>query len=414
VSTVGLLDRLAPATAEIPDAAFAWLLDHGLPTERDEAWRYTAVTRILATPYRPSTSFPEPDQRTLLDLLGPSEGPRVVCINGCFDASLSSLEDLAPGLRCVDVGSRTRGARLDDERLDGFRLLNDVVGGGAAVLVAADVQLQSPIEVVHVFVPGDDPTVVHPRTHIDVRARSRLVLVERYIGLPGAGLTNAATTITAGPEARVVHHRVEDDPVGVDHLGHTSVRVAHAASVRSTSMLFGGRVARSASDVILDGPGSRVRLLGLCLATHDQHHDNVATVEHAGSSCASDQLYTSVVDDRAHASFSGHVIVQPETTGTVARQMSRNLVLSRTAEVTTRPWLEILADDVQCTHGATVGRLSDEALFYLRSRGIPEAEARRMLIRAFVGEVVDGVAPTSLRTRLEARVEQWLTSKDSV
>jgi Fe-S cluster assembly protein SufD len=414
VSILEVVDRLVPSAAgAIPDTAWTWLQDHGLPTDRDEAWRYTPLARIVTTPYGLATPSARPKQQAFLELLGQAEGPRVVCVNGRLDPSLSSLEDLAPGLRCEALAPRTDCLHLDDDRLDGFRLLNSMAGGGAAILVSADVHLSSPVEVVHVFAPGDGPTVVHPRTYVDVRARGRLVVIERYLGFPGAGLTNAATTITAGRGAEIDHYRIEDDPDGVDHVGHTSARLADEASVRSTSILLGGLVARSASDTILHGHDARLVLRGLSLGAGDQHHDTVATVEHAGSRCASDQLFSSVVDGHAHASFSGHVIVQAGTTGTAAHQMTRNLVLTRTAEVATRPWLEILADDVQCTHGATVGRLSDEGLFYLRSRGIPEASARRMLIAAFVQEVVDDIQPTGLRTGLELRIERWLESEAS-
>jgi Fe-S cluster assembly protein SufD len=318
----------------------------------------------------------------VLRAAGAAAGPRAVCVNGSFDAHLSDL--------------------------DGCPLLSEATGGGVAIVVGAGVHVSTPLEVVHVLAPGSSPTAVRPRTHIDVHEGGHVTVVERYVGLPGAGLTDAATTITTGPGAEVVHQRVEDEGPQVDHTGHTSVDLADGARVRSTSLLLGGRTARSACDAVLRGGDARLVLRGLTLATGQQHHEHVATVEHAGSRGASDQLFMAVVDGRARSSFGGHVIVRPGTTGTAAHQMSRNLVLARAAEATTRPWLEILSDEVQCTHGATVGRLSDEALHYLRSRGIPEAGARRMLITAFAREVIDGLEPAHLRTPFEARLERWL------
>jgi Fe-S cluster assembly protein SufD len=391
----------------MPAAATRWLLEHGLPTERDEEWRYTPVTRILARHHRPARSLQEPDLDSARELLGPPRGMRVVCIDGRFNNELSGLHDLPTGLRCVGIDPRSRSPRVHG-RLDAFRLLNDVVGSGVAILLTADVRLGEPVEIVHVATTPNGPTAVHPRTHIDVRARSRLVVLERYLGLPGTGLTNAGTTITVGPEAEIVHQRLTDEPDSVDHIGHTSMHLSDDAEVHSTSVLVGGRVVRSATDATLGGNGARLVLRGLSLGTAEQCLDQLATVEHAGSRCSSDQLFASVVDGRARSAFGGQVIVRPGTAGTRAHQMSRNLVLARTAEAMTRPWLEILADDVQCTHGATVGRLSDDALLYLRSRGIPEGLARRMLIRAFVDEFFDGIEPAWLRILLESRLDRWL------
>jgi Fe-S cluster assembly protein SufD len=413
MSVIDVIRRLAAPAADPTSDAYEWLVEHGLPTQRDEAWRYTPVSRISGVDYHPGTPAPTVGVSQLRELLGASHGPRIVCINGVFSAEHSTLERLAMGLRCVDLGPGPHRPELDVPRVDGYRLLNDIAGvGGAAILLTADTRLEEPVEVVHLTVPGDEPTMVHPRTHIDARGQSRLVVIERYLGLPGVGLTNAVTTIVAGPGAQVVHQRIVDGPTEADHLGHTSVRMNHEASLCSTSVMIGGRIARSATDVVLHGDEAVVELRGLSLCAGHQQHDQLATVEHAGSRGVSDQRFTAVADHHAHSSFGGHVLVQPATAGTVATQMSRSLVLSDTAEVTTRPWLEIQADDVRCTHGATVGRLSDEALFYLRSRGIPRTDARRMLITAFIREVIDEIEPTWLRAELDSRIDRALAPEE--
>jgi Fe-S cluster assembly protein SufD len=168
--------------------------------------------------------------------------------------------------------------------------------------------------------------------------------------------------------------------------------------------MFGAEVARNAVDAVLAGDGAHIELDGLYLPAATQRHDHVVTVEHAASACTSRQLFKGVIDDRARGSFSGRIIVQPGTTATDAAQTSRSLVLTPTAEADTRPWLEIFADDVRCTHGATVGRLDAEALFYLRTRGIAPDEARTMLIRGFVAEMTEALQPSTLRSRLDEMV----------
>jgi Fe-S cluster assembly protein SufD len=186
------------------------------------------------------------------------------------------------------------------------------------------------------------------------------------------------------------------------HVGRTAIEQGADSSVRVASIMTGALIARSAIGVRLTGPEARSDLSGLYLPRGHQRHDNVITVDHAASRCTSTQQFRGIVDDHGRGSFSGHVLVRPGTIGTDARQSNRNLVLAPTAQVDTRPWLEILADDVRCTHGATVGRLDEEALFYLRSRGIPVDRSRAMLVAAFAAEVIDAITPASLRDRVAA------------
>ena len=180
---------------------------------------------------------------------------------------------------------------------------------------------------------------------------------------------------------------------------------ATGSTVRATSIMAGGRIARAAIDVSFDGTDARTDVVGLYTPSGEQRHDNVVTVDHRSSRCTSNVVFRGIVGGHARGSFSGHVIVRPDTVGTDAHQSNRNLVLEPTAQADTRPWLEIFADDVRCTHGATVGRLDDAALFYLRSRGIPLEQARTMLVDAFAAEVVDAIGPPSLREHV-ARLDQ--------
>ena len=220
--------------------------------------------------------------------------------------------------------------------------------------------------------------------------------------MPGSSITNASTRVVAGAGSTITHHRIQDEAVAAIHVGRTAIDQGSGSTVRATSVMTGGRIARSAIDIRFTGAGARADLDGLYLPRGDQRHDNVITVDHGASQCSSTQRFTGIVDDHGRGSFSGHVLVRAGTTGTDAHQSNRNLVLAPTAQADTRPWLEILADDVRCTHGATVGRLDDDALFYLRSRGIPLEQARAMLVAAFAAEIIDAITPATLRDRVAA------------
>jgi Fe-S cluster assembly protein SufD len=246
--------------------------------------------------------------------------------------------------------------------------------------------------------------VSHPATVIVAGRDCSLSVVETYAGTPGPALTNASTTIRAGERARIRHWRIEAEATDAVHIGHTGVVQHEGAEVLLLSVLHGATIGRHAHDVVLAGPDARCDVVGLAVPAGRQVHDHLVTVEHAAARCTSTQRFRAVVDDRARSSFSGHVIVRPGTVATSADQSSHNLLLAPTAEADARPWLEILADDVRCTHGATVGRLDDDALFYLRSRGIPLAQARDVLIDAFVQELLDRIDCTPLRARIESEL----------
>jgi Fe-S cluster assembly protein SufD len=229
-------------------------------------------------------------------------------------------------------------------------------------------------------------------------------VVESYVGAGASGFTNAVTVIEVGAGASLGYHRIQDESVDGVHVGHVAIWGERHARVRVGSFHLGAAVARVALDVTLAGDGAEVELDGLSLPGAGHHHDQVVRIDHVGSHGRSAERFKAVVADRGHASFTGHVVVGRGTVDTSASQTSASLLLGPTARTDARPWLEILADDVRCTHGATVGRLDDEALFYLRSRGLPLEEARRLLVEAFVAELVDAVEPPALADHLRTRL----------
>jgi Fe-S cluster assembly protein SufD len=412
VASAGVLDRLAPPSPPSPRAerGRAWFAAHGFPTTRDEAWRYTPVDDIVgalgaATPAPDSSS--EVTRSVVDDLAGDHGGPRLVFVNGVFDPRASDAEVAVDGLWLGNrdgLHTRPPSARTaEDQPADGFHALNWAAGRDvAAVVVAAHAQIDEPVHVVHIAAPGEGTTANHPRTVVLVGPGGRIHLIESFVGLPGSSITNASARLVAGAGSTITHHRIQDEGAATIHIGRTAIDQSAGSTVRATSIMTGGRIARNAIDIRFTGAGARADIDGLYLPRGDQRHDNVITVDHRASHCTSTQRFTGIIDDHARGSFSGHVLVRPGTTGTDARQSNRNLVLAPTAQADTRPWLEILADDVRCTHGATVGRLDDEALFYLRSRGIPLEQSRAILVAAFAAEVIDAITPASLRDRVAA------------
>ena len=385
-------------------------------TSRDEAWKYTPVKEILArvrTAANATGVVGDGLSRSTIDALaGNLFGPRVVFVNGFFASDLSDIDDLAPGLWCGVAGphhppstnlvAQTAHLWTVDQLLaDTSTAPHDV----AIVMTEPGFHSIEPVHVVHVATANAAAShggvISRPHTIIDLGADSRIAVIETYCSADGRTVTEASTTVRIGARAELDHCRVQRESVSATHIGLTRHIQSTGSRLRTTSITLGGEIGRNAIDVHLDAPDAEATLTGVNLTSGQQRHDTVVTVDHAASHGTSNQRFIGVVDDRGRCSFSGEIIVRPETVDTDAHQTNRNLVLGPNAQADTRPWLRILADDVRCTHGATVGRLDDDALFYLRSRGIPAAVARSMLIEAFVREITDAIPHETLRSHVD-------------
>jgi Fe-S cluster assembly protein SufD len=406
-----LLDRLAPPapTPAANGAARHWLQVRGLPDAHDEAWRYTPVDQIVASLKQATPATSLPLQRSVVDhLAGEHGGPRLVFVNGFHVPELSECDRLPAGVWCGPLTElppwRAPAHGLhDDEFVDGFQALNRAAAPAVAlVIVDPGIELRRPIHVVHIAAPTHPFALSHPHTVVDLGDHARAHVIETFTGLDGTTITNAVTSIHVGSGAALTRHRIQTEAPGAIHVGHTRVAQATRSDLRSTSVMVGAHIARDAIDVGLHGSDARVSLDGVYLPSGHRRHDTAVTVDHAASRCTSTQRFRGVIDGHARGSFSGRIVVRPDTVGTDAQQTNRNLLLSSTAQADSRPWLEIFADDVRCNHGATVGRIDDAALFYLRSRGIPREEGRAMLVDAFVHEITDPIRPESLRDHVGA------------
>jgi Fe-S cluster assembly protein SufD len=430
-AAVGGLSRLEPQPnghhpawlTEARRAAFGWVTEHGFPTPKDEDWRYTRLGPILEVPFEPAVAGVghRVSSSTIDALVADLGGTRLVFVNGHFASELSRLTKLPGGVTVTSLASvlAQEAERLEPlfsrpfpPRHHAFTALNAALADdGAFVHLPADTTVDEPIQLVFFADTCRSPLVSSPRSMVLAGPGSRVAIVETYAGIPGdVYCTNAVTEVVVEEGARVEHYKVQDEAETAFHLALLDVRQGRGSRFSSHSVALGSSIARHEVRVNLEGGGAEVSLNGLYMPRGDQHHDNPILIEHAAPHCTSRQLYKGVVDGRGHGVFNGHIIVRPGALGTDASQTNKNLLLSDHAEIDTRPRLEILADDVKCTHGAAVGALDEDALFYLRSRGVAHQAARGLLTYAFANEMVELIDPEPLRARVGKLVANRLST----
>lgn len=401
-----------PRTPSIPwlddlrAVALAHFKARGLPGPDEEDWRGTSLDALTSTPFRAyereDASWSPADIEPWGEGIGPT-GAALVMVNGRVEPVSSHHRTLASQ---VEIGSLvaavarktpwieplfTRLAKVED---DPFQALNTAVFEDGVILhVPRGLVVPVPIVIRHVAVPGHGPLMCSPRILVSVEAGAEATIVESFEGggaLPW--LTNVVAEVDVGRGARLNHVKLQREGEQGFHISNTSVRLHADARLRAQSLILGGGLTRQSLQVEMCGPGAEADLDGLYVPRGRQHVDVRTTVDHRVPHTASRQLYKGVLDERSRGLFTGKVMVRPGAQKTDARQMNQNLVISGTALVDSKPQLEIYADDVTCKHGSTTGRLSDDALFYLRSRGVDEREARSILSFAFAREVVERVS----------------------
>jgi Fe-S cluster assembly protein SufD len=384
----------------------------GFPTSRDEEWRFTPVAPIARAEFRPALPGTVTREALAPFLFGHAEWPQLVFVNGKYAPELSVVPALPSGVKLGNLASALRrdGALLERHltrharpETTPFAALNTAfMRDGALVYVPPGTVLDDPIHLLFVTSPDAGGSVAHPRNLVIVERGARASVVESYVTLAeGASyFTNAVTEVVSGEDAWTEHTRIQRESERAYHMGFTHVDQARGSHYRSFTLAMGGAIARHNLHVRLNAPGIETLMYGLYLARGEQVVDNHTAIYHDQPNCNSWEVYKGVLSDRARAVFNGKVFVKPEAQKTDAKQTNRNLLLSPTAKVDTKPQLEIFADDVKCTHGATVGFLDPLSLFYLRSRGIPPETAQRVLTYAFAAEVVDEVALAPVREEL--------------
>jgi Fe-S cluster assembly protein SufD len=380
-----------------------------LPTKRDEAWRYAPHRALGRLTFGPTTApdvVPDDVDGQIPDI----DGPRLVIVNGVVDRERSRLDALPVGVKLVSLadasGDISAGAleRDYDAAEDTFSIINRAYGTGGA-LMKIDGRVDETIHIVDVAVPGDAQNASATRVVIEMAAGSSATVVETRIGSGDTfGGSNVRTEISLAADASLEHIILQDLPDTQIHLGRVDVTQAAGSTFRARLFNLGSEYGRVAYYVNLVGEGAHADLSGLYFGFGKQTLDQQMTVVHAAKDCTSRQSYRGVLDDASTGIWNGGVDVRPGADGTDSEQSNDNLLLSRQAEVNTMPSLEILADEVSCQHGATVGQLDETALYYMRSRGIPKDEARRLLINGFADQVMDDLESEAVRTWITERL----------
>jgi Fe-S cluster assembly protein SufD len=386
----------------------------GFPTMKNEDWHYTSVAPI-ATRSFDRTSFPSTVPSTDLDpfLFDSPEWPRLVFVDGWLAPELSSVprragidvSNLRPSLGDGSRDAALLGTIADHDTV-GFTALNTaLMQDGALIRVGANVELETPIHLVFVSAQPVPLTASFPRNLVVLERGARASVIESYVGLRDESyLTVPVTEISLGEGARLEHVKVQNESAGAFHVGAIQAVQERDSELHSFSYAAGAELSRTNVYTLLDGPGSSCTMNGMYMVSGVQHVDHQTRIEHAQPNTTSREIYKGILDGRSHGVFNGKVYVRPEAQKTDGKQSNNNLLLSDHARVDTKPQLEIFADDVKCTHGATVGRLDEVALFYMKSRGLDAEQARTLLIYAFAADVLETIPVKPVRDALEAAV----------
>lgn len=390
----------------------------GFPTVRDEDWRFTNLAPLTRSEFRraPQAAIP----RSAIESLALAGAVcQLVFVNGRFAPELSDMGNLPAGLEVCSLAQALSQksesveqhlGRYTNLRRDAFAALNTALWeDGAYIRIRRRAQIEQPVHLLFVTADAGGPVMTHPRSLIVAEQASQAAIVEDYVSLgPGAALSNSVTELAAADDAIVSHYLVERENFDSFNVSTLRIELARNTNVSSHSVLLGGGLVRNNVHPVLNGPGAECLINGLFIGAGRQHLDNYMLVEHASPNGSSRQFYNGILDQQSRGVFHGRIVVHKDAQKTDAKQTNRNLLLSDDARMDTKPQLEIRADDVKCTHGATIGRIEVEPLFYLRSRGIDENSARNLLLYAFAAECLDRMKEQPARDFVERFIRQRL------
>jgi Fe-S cluster assembly protein SufD len=377
------------------------------PSARHDDWRFTDLSPLFMHGFQSVDSFAKLALGDIEKFLIPG-AIRLVFVDGCYAADLSDLTNAGSSVTVASLvecsGAERCGGRLVEENFgrhapykqDAFVALNtNFFEDGAWVHVAKEVA--TPIHVLHVATRRGTPSAIYPRCMVVMESSSRATLVEDYVGLDdGIYLSNAVTEVVLKDHAQMQHVRLQREEKNAFHIGHCSIVSGKDSIYAAVSVALGARLSRHSLHITQQGEGGEMRLSGLALISGRQIADTHTQIDHAVPRGKSDQLHKCIADGSAHAIFSGKIMVHAGAVGTDSAQSSRNLLLSDKAHIDTQPQLEIFNDDVSCKHGATIGQIDLDALFFLKSRGFTDERARNLLTHAFAAEIIDKIPVRSL------------------
>ncbi|MGF1474902.1 MAG: Fe-S cluster assembly protein SufD [Geminicoccaceae bacterium] len=371
---------------------FARFTELGFPNQRVEDWKYTGLSALAKLqPTRPA-QVPVAYDAVEPYFLSDDDALRLVFVNGHLVSSLSATEHRIEGLSIrslPDMVPEDQDILVDNDRERSLTALNAALAhGGAVIKLAAGVNVEPVIQLLFVSTGGPS-AIASPRNHFELGDGASLKLAETHVALDGAGVTNLVNRCRLGDRADLIHDRLQLGAESSTLIGKTYVNIGVSARLRQTLATFGGALVRNETLGRIDGAEAELTLNGVYSPTGNEHVDNQIRIEHRAPNCESNQFYKGIMMGRSHAVFAGKILVEQAAQKTDAYQQNNNLLLSRDAEIDTKPELEIYADDVKCSHGATASDLDADGLFYLRSRGIDEPTARSLLTYAYASEVLE-------------------------
>lgn len=393
----------------------------GLPGPRVEAWKYTNLTRMGRTKFVPAMTMPSPS----LDML-PSgaltiDAVKLVLINGRLRPELSDLDELPEGVSGMALNDAVVSETLNAEAILGesvaghempmLALNAAYLNDGLVIDVKSGQQVETPIHIISVGVADGDSVAFYPRNILRVGAGAAVAVYESHIGLDGVYLNNGATDIRIGEDALLRHRKLQSEGEAAYHVAAASVLLDTRARYENYTLHVGGRLVRNEIHAVLNGRGADCNLYGAYAGRGNQHIDTTTFVDHAVPECTSREIYKGALDDNARGVFQGKILVRKDAQQTDGHQLNKALLLSEGAEIDSKPELEIYADDVKCSHGATAGELDEEQLFYLRARGIDEAEARDLLVAAFLEDSLDVISDEDRREAFRSVIANWLAER---
>ena len=405
-----LVRRDAPWISRIRENAFKDFQKTGFPSRKDEAWKYTNITPLVEKRFVPFTtssptfvnqdyigkfSYPGLESQTLVFVDG-----HWASGGGGYVQSLSQAFIDKPDL------VKKYWKNIEDLEVNAFAALNSAfVHDGVFIYVPKDCILKKPLHLLYIATEKSKERAVYLKNLIVLEEGSEAEVIETYASThEGEYLHNAATSIKLHREAKLRHYRVQREGLHAFHMNNLDVSLLEKSNYSSAHITVGGGLSRSDIYVSFNGEGGKAEINGVFHPKHAQHVDYHVVVDHVVPRCTSTQLFKGMIEDEATGIFNGKIFVRKDAQSTNAHQTNKNLLLSQNAKVYSKPHLEIYADDVKCTHGSSTGQLDPQALFYMRSRGIHEKEAHKILTRAFAGEVIEKIKTTPLREVIERLV----------
>lgn len=398
---------------------YSHFAEAGFPTTHDEDWRFTNVAPIAQTRFQLASEVKI--SASDLDKFQTSAfACRLVFVNGRFAQGLSRIPAVSKGITIGGLAAQIKdrpeslephlGRYLNFYR-DPFSALNTAfMEDGAYIEIPRNTVLEEPVYLLYVSAgEGPTPLMDHPRNLVVVGENSQATIVEDYVSLnDGAAFSNTVTELVAEQAVVVSHYMIVRENQQTYNVSTLRIQQARDSNVATHSVLLGGSLVRNNVHPVLAGEGGECLINGLFMANGRQHMDNYMLVEHASAHCNSRQFYNGILNGQAHGVFHGRIIVHKDAQKTDAKQTNRNLLLCDDAQIDTKPQLEIYADDVKCTHGATIGQVDENALFYLRSRGLNEVSAKHLLLQAFANECLDRMHSIPVRDHIERLVAESL------